>query len=170
MDNFYKMKYWVVIGLLFIPFWSYGQSNSAKQKLQAAKIGLITQRLVLTPDQAQKFWPVYQQFTEQKRSNQTEFRALKKSYKAETATEAETKQLIQKGQELKQNQLNLEKEYSDKLLGVINSKQLLSLRQAEDEFRKTILKRLDQRRQQQQTNQQQQLRNQERLKNKRKGN
>jgi len=170
MNTLKTLKSLVVIALLLIPMISMGQSDAAKKKLEAAKIGLITERLGLTPDQAQQFWPVYKQFTNQKRANQTEFRTLKKAYNPETATEAETKKLLAKGQELKQNQLNLEREYSDKLLGVINNKQLLSLRQAEDEFRKTILRKLQQRRQQHQNNNQQQNRNTERMRNKRKGN
>ncbi len=155
--------------ILIAPMMSYGQSNAAKKKLEAAKIGLITERLGLSPDQAKQFWPVYQQFTNQRRANQTEFRTLKSKYNPKTATESDRKNLIAKGQELKQNQLNLEKEFSDKLLSVINSKQLLSLRQAEDEFRKTILRKLQQRKQQQ-NRQQQQFRNTERMKKKRNGN
>lgn len=169
MNTLKKITAFAIAAILLVPIISFGQSNNAKQKLEAAKIGLITERLGLTPDQAQQFWPIYKQFSEQKRANQSEFKQLKKKYNAQTATEAETQQLIQKGQELKQSQLNLEKEYSDKLLNVINNKQLFSLRQAEDEFRKTILRKLQQRRQQQ-DRQQLQDRNGDRLRNKRKGN
>jgi len=40
---------------------------------------------------------------------------------------------------MKQEELDLEKSYSNRLLGVISSQQLLSLRQAEQEFRKQIV-------------------------------
>ena len=155
--------------LLIAPMLSFGQSQAAKKKLEAAKIGLITERLGLSPDQAKQFWPVYQEFSVRKRANQAEFKVLKQRYNPKTSTEAETKQLIKKGQDLKQNQLNLEKEFSSKVLNVIDSKQLVSLRQAEDEFRKTLLRKLQQRKQQQ-NRQQLQDRNGERLKNKRNGN
>src|SRR5690349_7750029 len=50
------------------------QDLTAKEKIQAARIGLITQRLGLTSEQAEKFWPIYNEFT-QKRTD------LRKQYK-----------------------------------------------------------------------------------------
>jgi hypothetical protein len=35
--------------------------------LEAAKIGFITQRLQLTPEEAQKFWPIYNQYSDEVR-------------------------------------------------------------------------------------------------------
>ncbi len=32
------------------------------EKIQSLKIAFITQKLQLTPDEAQKFWPVYNQY------------------------------------------------------------------------------------------------------------
>jgi len=34
------------------------RDENAKDKIKAARIGLITQRLNLTPEQAEKFWPI----------------------------------------------------------------------------------------------------------------
>ena len=65
---------------------------------------------------------------------------------SDKATEEETKKLIQLGRETKERQLNLEREYSDRMLQIINNRQLLSLHEAEQEFRELLLRRLEQRR------------------------
>ena len=40
------------------------------EKIKALKIAFITQRLQLTPEQAQKFWPIYNQYDNELRSAQ----------------------------------------------------------------------------------------------------
>ena len=47
--------------------------QDAKAKLEAARIALITERLGLTPEQAQEFWPVYNEYGEQRRQIQNQF-------------------------------------------------------------------------------------------------
>lgn len=142
---------------------SYGQGGDALRKLNAAKIGLITERLGLSPNQAEKFWPIYQEYASKKKAIQADFTQIKKSYNRSTATEEDTRKVLNQGQEIKQKKLNLEKEYSSKMLNVIDSKQLLSLNQAEGEFREMLLRRLEQRQNQQRGKEQIRERNQQRL-------
>jgi hypothetical protein len=146
---------------------SYGQSGDALKKLNAAKIGLITERLGLSPNQAEKFWPLYQEYASKKKAIQSDFTQIKKNYNRSTATEDDTRRVLKQGQEIKQKKLNLEKEYSSKMLNVIDSKQLMSLNQAEGEFREMLLKRLEQRQNQQRGKEQIRERNQQRLNQKR---
>lgn len=37
----------------------------SEEQLQAIKIGWLTKKLELTPDEAQKFWPIYNQYTDE---------------------------------------------------------------------------------------------------------
>ncbi len=151
--------------LLIASAHSHAQSNDAMKKLEAAKIGLITERLGLTPDQAERFWPLYQEYSQKHRSIQQDFVEMRKNYNKATASEDETRNMLQKGQEIKQRKLNLEKEYSNKMLEVIDSKQLMSLREAETDFRKMLLRKLEQR--QQGNRDQLRQRNQQRMNQKR---
>ena len=154
----------VLVGLLMASTTlSYAQSGDAMRKLNAARIGLITERLGLTPDQAEKFWPLYQEYQQKRKTIQSDFKQMRKSYDRNTATEEETRRVLKKGQEIKQQKLNLEQEYSNKMLEVIDSKQLMSLKQAEGDFRQMLLKRLDQRRDQQRNREDYRQRNQQRM-------
>jgi len=121
------------------------KNNEARNKIQRARIGLISERLNLTPEQAEKFWPLYRQFLDQKKSIQTQFKDRLGGIDPKNATEEETKKVLELRLELKQRELSLEKEYSERLLNVITSKQLVSLRQAEQEFRKKLLEMIKKR-------------------------
>ena len=116
-----------------------------------------------TPDQAEKFWPLYQEYQQKRKTIQSDFKQIRQSYDRNTATEEETRRVLKKGQEIKQQKLNLEQEYSNKMLEVIDSKQLMSLKQAEGDFRQMLLKRLDQRRDQQRNREDYRQRNQQRM-------
>ena len=90
---------------------TFGQSGDALDKLNAAKIGLITQRLGLSPDQAEKFWPLYQEYAQKKKAIQYDITEIRKNYNRSNTSEEETRKVLNQGQEIKQKKLNLEKEY-----------------------------------------------------------
>ncbi len=132
----------------------YGQNQKARERIEAARIALITKELNLTPDQAKTFWPIYNEFMNKRSELVKKFKLEKANFDAANSTEDERKRLVARGLEIKQQKLNLEKDYSDRLLKIISSRQIIRLRGAEDKFRQMVLERL-QRRQDQQTRQRQ---------------
>jgi hypothetical protein len=146
------MKKILIIALFLAGFTALAQDNNqqdAKSKLQAARIALITERLGLTPEQAQQFWPIYNEYAEQRRQIQQEFRDTRKGLDLNKLTEEQSRALIKARMDGKQRQLNLETKYSDRLMDVINTRQLMALKKAEDDFRAMIIRRIEQRKQQQ---------------------
>ena len=140
----------ITIALTSIQLW--GQSQEVLDKIESAKIALITQRLDLTPEQAEKFWPIYREYSNKQREINREFQNLRRNYNPNSASEEESKKMVETGQKIKENLLNLDREYADRMLQVINNRQLLSLRKAENDFREELMRRL--RRQRQMRNQQ----------------
>ncbi|MGK7395266.1 MAG: hypothetical protein ACNS62_11885 [Candidatus Cyclobacteriaceae bacterium M3_2C_046] len=136
-------------------------------KIESARIGLITERLGLDPDQAERFWPIYNEFIERRRSLRNEFNQARKNIDIAQATEAQRQQLIEKELDMKQREVGLEKDYSDRLLNIISTRQLLALRKAEQDFREMLLRRLQQRRLQQQRKERLQDRFENRLQDRR---
>ena len=118
------------------------------RKIEAARIALITERLELTPEQAEKFWPLYREYSGQREVIRKEFVEARREVKAEGMSEEESRKLLAKGLELKERQLLLEKAYAEKFNTVITSRQILLLRKAEDDFRQMLLERLEHRREQ----------------------
>ena len=156
-------KLLVVFVALFISWATFAQSEDDMKKIESARIGLITERLGLSPDQAREFWPLYNEYTERHKNLRQEFREKRENLAKGEPGEEERRQLIELGHQFKERQLNLEKDYSDRLLKVISSKQLLSLRKAEEDFKDMLLRRL----QQQRANENRRQQMQERLENRR---
>lgn len=117
-----------------------------KEKVEAARIALITNRLGLTPEQAEKFWPVYREFSQKRGEVRQEFRQMQRGMDPANPDPAKQKELVELGLKLKQRELDLEKDYSGRIMKVINAQQMLSLRKAEQDFRQLILNQLQQRR------------------------
>lgn len=142
-----KTLYWLLTCLLFATS-VLAQDEEALKKIEAARIALITERLELTPEQAEKFWPVYREYTEQRKSLLKEYQSMKNTRGTHELSEEESRAMLDKGMKIREQQLALEKTYSEKLNRVISNNQLLQLRRAEEDFRKMIIQRLDNRRQQ----------------------
>jgi hypothetical protein len=146
------MKNILIIALLLFGFTALAQNTSqqdARSKLDAARIALITDRLGLTPEQAQQFWPLYNEYAEQRRLIQQEFRDARKGLDINKLTEEQSRALMKVRMDGKQRQLNLETKYGDRLMDVINTRQLMALKKAEDDFRAMIIRRIEQRKHQQ---------------------
>lgn len=116
--------------------------DEARKKIEAAKIALITERLELSPEQAEKFWPVYNEYFKELRGYRKEYDLAKKNFNAEKATDEEYRQLLDLGHRLKERQLNLEKQYSERLLTIITNRQMLNLRKAEGDFKRMLMDRM----------------------------
>ena len=161
------MKKILIVVLFLSGFTAFAQNNNqqdARDKLAAARIALISERLGLTPEQAQQFWPIYNEYAEQRRSIQQEFRDARKGMDINKLTEEQGRALVQARMEGKQRQLNLETKYSDRLMDIINTRQLMALKKAEDDFRAMIIKRIEQRKQQQLQRDQMMLQRERKLK------
>ena len=126
------------------------QNGNAREKIKAARIGLITQRLALSPEQAERFWPIYNEYTRKRTDLRVQYKEAEKNINPNNPDPKQQAALIDLGLKLKQDELTLDKEYSNKLMGVISAQQLLNLRQAEKDFRNILINMLNNRRLQQQ--------------------
>jgi hypothetical protein len=122
------------------------QDPKAREKIEAARIGLITERLQLTPEQAEKFWPVYREFAGKQMELRKELKIARKDIDPNNPDPQKEQALVDLGLKLKQRELDLEKDYSGRILKVISAQQMLNLRGAEKDFRLMILNQLQQRR------------------------
>lgn len=139
------------------------QTPEAQKQIELAKIALITERLNLTTEQAEKFWPVYREYSNRNKAIRQDFKKARKGFDPNSASEEENKKMLEMANKVKQQQLDLEKEYSQRILKVITSRQLNNLRKAENDFKEMLIRRIKA----QQLRQQQRQRNNERLNNRR---
>jgi len=150
-ESIKTMKRYTLIPLLILlsTAGSFAQSKEAMKKIQSARIALITERLELTPTEAEKFWPVYREFNQERMALRKQLRDTRKNVDMSNLSDEESKRLMTKSLDIKQKELNLEKEYTKRFQKVISTQQILQLRNAEKDFQQMLLRRLQRERQKQ---------------------
>jgi len=121
--------------LLTVP--AFAQTDPDRQKIESAKIGLITNRLNLTAEQAPQFWAVYNEFNAKRQNVRRQLRQKNGQPGRSNAVDE-----LQESVELKQRLVDLEKEYNSKFLKVISAQQLQELYKTEQMFNQMLLDRL----------------------------
>ncbi len=140
--------------LLLLPVLGFAQDEqeivapdpNARKKIEAARIALISERMGLTVEQAEKFWPVYHEFSGKQGELRQQLKEARKQIDPNNSDPKRDQELVNLGLNLKQKGLNLEKDYSGRMLTVISAQQMLNLRSAEKEFNRMVLNQLQQRR------------------------
>lgn len=126
--------------LLFVTGISLAQRPSQRydsEKLQAARIAFITSRLDLKPEQAEKFWPVYNQFNDNRETYLREIRKLS-DLRSGDISESDAKKRIEQRFELQRKILSEEENYTSNLSKIISYNQLLKLNGLARDFSRTV--------------------------------
>ena len=116
------------------------QDGGGREKIEAAKIAMITNRLNLTTDQAQVFWPVYNEYNNRKHELTRKMRQLNdESLRPNNDNVVDD---LKEYNGIKQKLADLDDEYLNKFLKVISPTQLAELYKTEQMFNKMLLNRL----------------------------
>jgi len=118
----------------------------AQEKINGLRIAYLTDKLGLTPEQAEKFWPIYREFALKRMEARAELRQAKKGMDPNNPDPKKQQELVDLSLKVKQRVLDLEKEYSGRLLKVVTAQQMLRLPTAEAEFRGYLNDLIQQRR------------------------
>lgn len=126
------------------------QDPKAQERINNLRIAYLTEKLGLSSDQAEKFWPVYREFAQERMKLRAEIREAQKGIDPNNPDPKKQEELVNLGLKVKQRELDLEKDYSGRLMKVITAQQMLNLRKAEQDFRAMLINQIQQRRLQQQ--------------------
>ena len=121
------------------------RSSDEMQRIQDARTAIITNRLAMTPEQSTEFWPVYNEYSQKRREIHRSQRKIINEKKAAGTTDEQVLANLKEVQELKQKELDLEKEYQSRFLKVLSAAQVAELYKAERTFNEMLLQRLKQR-------------------------
>ncbi len=115
-----------------------------KEKVEAMKIGFITQEMALTPEEAQKFWPVYNQMNNEIEALRKERHLARESAKMnfETMPDAEIEKLINDEMASRQKELDIHKKYVAQFKAVLSIKKVAQLYKAEEGFKRRLLEKI----------------------------
>ncbi|MDD2385207.1 MAG: hypothetical protein PHP52_00305 [Bacteroidales bacterium] len=119
----------------------YQQRFIDDEKIQAEKVAFITEKVNLTVDEAQQFWPVYNEFNEKTSTLFDEERSIHRDIRAncEIISEKDLTTKLDRMVEINQEKAILENEYHQKYKKIIPIQKVAKLYQADKDFRKHLL-------------------------------
>jgi Spy/CpxP family protein refolding chaperone len=142
-----------ILVLAFISLFSFSYSQGPppkvkgerqKENIESMKIDFLTNKIDLTPEEAQKFWPVYNQYQEKlhelRKIRKQNDRESKKKF--EELSDKELEQIIDTDLATKQKELDLQKEYNTKFKAVLPVRKVSKLYAAEEQFKVVLLDKL----------------------------
>ncbi|HET6224954.1 MAG TPA: Spy/CpxP family protein refolding chaperone [Bacteroidia bacterium] len=122
-----------------------GKGNpSKKEDIETMKIAFITQKLELTPQEAQQFWPIYNQYSEKTKELRKKRRQDNREARAnfDELSDKEVEQLISNDMAIRQKELDLQREYNEKFKAVLPIKKVAKLYAAEEQFKIVLINKL----------------------------
>lgn len=120
-----------------------------KEKVEAMKIGFITQQMNLTPEEAQKFWPVYNQMNNEIENLRKERQLSRENVKDnfETMTDPEFEKLINDEIASRQKEFDIQKKYVAQFKSVVPIKKVAQFYRAEEQFKRKLLEKIQEKKQ-----------------------
>lgn len=131
----------IIAGLLTLMIVSVVNGQPPADRIAAMKVGFLTQRLNLTPAEAEKFWPVYNQY-------EAEMDALRKDKREEvflarenfeTMSDAEVEQMVNDLMELEKRRSDIITRFHAEFKRVLPIRKVALLYKAERDFRQRII-------------------------------
>ena len=147
MNNFGKI--WVFTVVFLTVAIVSGQGRPGMDKIKSLKVAFITERVGLTSKEATMFWPVYNEHEEAlsqiRRKERVEI--ISKMADFENLSENEASKLLDQFIELEREKQELNIVFLSNIRDVISPKKTFLLIKAEEDFRKRLLRQIQQRRQ-----------------------
>jgi len=140
----------ILLVLLFVTSNSFGQQMN-REKIKTLKTAFITEALNLKPKEAEKFWPIYNMYSENIQKNKMQLesglqRELNFGGGIENLSDEDAKKLIQKSIQFEKQIAEDKIKLIEELSTIISNKKIIRLKIAEKQFNKRILQEYGKRR------------------------
>lgn len=137
-----RKSFFLILTVLFTSVTVFSQNKAKREvlqeKIKSLKIGFITNKINLTPEESEKFWPIYNQMEDERQSILTDKRAEFNKQDEDKDPQA----YINRHFELKEKEIALEKKYVEKFKSAIPMKKIAKLLFVEKQFRQEVMSNL----------------------------
>jgi hypothetical protein len=143
------MKNLIVIFTVFLSLHLFAQPQQPppREKVEALKIGFLTKRLNLTPEEAKNFWPVYNKFQDELEKVRKQRRELRKPDETfEGMSDSEIEKLVDTEIIQRQAELDIFKKYHPQFKQVLPIRKVALLYKTEEDFKRKLLEMIKERR------------------------
>jgi archaellum component FlaC len=144
------MKYLFI--LLLLPIFGFAQKSENRENIRNAKVGMITNRLDLSTEQAPKFWVVYNEYEKETKAIRQKLKKLTEDTGSLTTTDDKIAKNVNLMLDLRQQEVNVEKDYFEKFKKVISIRQYAELKRTEKAFNQLLINKLNRMQKQEEDN------------------
>jgi hypothetical protein len=140
---------------ILLPLTAINAQNPNREKLEAYRIGFFTKKLNLTSGEAEKFWPLYNEYQKQRNAIQQERRELIRNFNQNEGTLSD-KELTEMGDKLintSSEESTIAQTFHNKLKEVLSPAKVIRYYQAENQWKAQLLNELQDNRPAQRPNQ-----------------
>lgn len=118
------------------------QERQDWDKIKSLKIAFITERLNLTPKEAQSFWPIYNEHQSKRESlfREERFEIGSEIKNLDALSDTKADELLGRMQRLEEEKFKLEKSYIEKISKTISAKKTILLMRSEEDFKRQLIK------------------------------
>ena len=147
-----RLFFFAFLVLIFTPATSQpmgGKQHSEehRERIKSMKIAFITERLSLTPDEAQQFWPVYNQFQEELNELRSKHaREMHRDKSVAELTEEEAAVYAEYEISRIEETAHLKRKYHEKYLKILPVRKVALLYEAEKDFNRRLFREMRRRR------------------------
>jgi hypothetical protein len=138
--------------LMPVALFAQDKQNNRKDRIETMHIAYLSDKLNLTSEEAEKFWPVYNQYKadqdELRKQRQQNVQDVKQAGGIDNMSDGDVQKLIANETDLETKELELRKKYVAKFQDVIPARKVAKFFIAEDEFKRYLLNQLRKRREQ----------------------
>jgi hypothetical protein len=119
------------------------QTESKRDKIEALRVSFISQKVNFTTQEAQAFWPLYNEYQDKIILSRKAFRQqYNKNTDYNFTTDKEAEAYLNAEITLKQKEFEYYKDYLEKFKKIIPVKKIALLLKAEEEFKKELIKNI----------------------------
>ena len=118
------------------------QTGPIADRINAKKMAFFTDKLQLSTDEFQNFWPLFTEYEGKQRSIRQQYRS-KKAFKFMSDKEAET--YVLNSFKMEEEMLNLKKDYFQKFKDVLPIRKIAMLNKVDRQFKEALLRQMQQR-------------------------
>lgn len=120
----------------------------ARDRVEAMKIGFMTDRLNLTPDEAKAFWPVYNSYSDelQKLRKGRRENIINARDNFDEMNDADLEKTVDNEIIFRQSELEILKKYHPQFKSILPIRKVARLYKAEEDFKRKLLDMIQERR------------------------
>ncbi len=137
----------ILLGFIGFLTLGYGQ-GMLRERLASFKIAHITEQLSLTTEEAQNFWPVYNEYTDELEDHRLAHEALKKRVRQEMLASGEERleKMADRFLASSGKKFTIQQRFHERFKEVLPIRKVILLYKAEEEFNQRIITEIAKRR------------------------